>query len=79
MVSYGVGILPLIKFLKLTYPDVTQPWYADDAGSLGTFNHLEKYFKELKHNGPAREYFPEPTKIILAVHPQNLKVGEIFG
>ena len=79
MVAYMIGIIPLIKRLKLVYPNVMQPWYSDNSGVLGTFNHLEKYFKELKHNGPAREYFPEPTKIILAVHPQNLKVGEIFG
>ena len=32
VVTYGVGIILLIKHLKLTYPDVMQPWYADDAG-----------------------------------------------
>ena len=35
MVAYGIGILPLIKNLKAEFTDVTQPWYADDAGALG--------------------------------------------
>ena len=43
------------------------------------FDHLEKYFKALKNNVPARGYFPEPTKRILVAHPQNLKTGEGFG
>ena len=42
MVSYGIRIVPLIKFLKLNYPEVTQTWCAEDAGALVTFDHLEK-------------------------------------
>ena len=71
MVAYGIVILPLIKHLKSTYPDVTQPWYGDSSGSRGTFDHLEKYFKALNGNSPARGYLTNPTKIILAEHPQN--------
>ena len=41
MVACGVLIIPLIKHLKFTYPDVTQPWYAGNAGALGMFDHLE--------------------------------------
>ena len=44
MIAYGTGILPLIKNLKQEISDVTQPWYADDAGALGTFAILETYF-----------------------------------
>ena len=44
MAVYGIGILLLINRLKPTYPDVTQPWSADDAGALGTFDSLEQYF-----------------------------------
>ena len=73
MVAYMIGIIPLIKRLKLVYPNVMQPWYSDNSGVLGTFNHLEKYFKALKRNILARGYFPHPTKIILVMHPQNLK------
>ena len=68
MVAYRIGILTLIKRHKLTYPGVTQKWYADDAGKLGTFDTLEKYFKVLKRNVPVQGYFPDPTKIINVVH-----------
>ena len=78
MVAYGIIILPLTKVLKSTYPDVTQTCYVDDAREMGTFDHLENYFKSLKHNGPARGYFPDPTKIILVVHPQNLETDRNF-
>ena len=40
MVAYGIGVLPLIKHPKAAYPDVTQPWYADDDGALGTFDTI---------------------------------------
>ena len=67
-VPYGIIILPLIKCQKWTYLDVTQPWFADDDGALGTFDKLEQYFNSLKCNGLARGYYPNPTKIILDVH-----------
>ena len=41
-VSYGIGILLLIKHLKVTHPDVMHPWYAAYAGALGVFDHLEQ-------------------------------------
>ena len=37
MFAYGIGILLLIKELKAEFSDLTQPWYADDAGALGKF------------------------------------------
>ena len=36
MEAYGIGILLLIKNLKVVFPDATQTWYAGDAGALGT-------------------------------------------
>ena len=33
IISYGIGVLPLIRELRYTHPCVTQPWYADDAGA----------------------------------------------
>ena len=38
--AYVIGVLTLIKCLKASYPDVTQHWYANDAGALGTFNNM---------------------------------------
>ena len=37
MIAYGIGIITHIKNLKREIPDVTQPWYADDARALGMF------------------------------------------
>ena len=60
-------------------PDVTQPWYADDAGALGTFERLETYFDSLTRHGPGRGYHPDPTKSILIVRPKNIEAGKFFG
>ena len=57
MVAYRIEILPLIKHLKSTYLDVTQPWYADHAGALGMFDHLDNYCKALKRKVPERGLF----------------------
>ena len=78
VVARGIGIIPLIKFLNYTYPVAMQPWCAYNAGALGMFDKLERYFNWLKHNVPDQGYYPDPTKIILVVHPQNLKAGELF-
>ena len=48
MVAYRIVIIPMIKRLKSTNHDVTQPWYTDDDGALGTFDNLEQHFKSLK-------------------------------
>ena len=42
MDAYGIGFLPVIKQLKLAYPDVKQTWYTDDAGELGMLYNLER-------------------------------------
>ena len=47
IVAYSIGVLPLIKILKVEYPDVTHIWYADDDGALGTFNSIGLYFNLL--------------------------------
>ena len=36
MIVYGIGVLPLIRDLRRDHPHVTQPWYVDDAGRVGT-------------------------------------------
>ena len=35
MIAYGIGILPLIRDLWYTHPQITHSWYADEAGSGG--------------------------------------------
>ena len=75
MIAYNICIFPLIKKTKREFPDVTQPWYADDTGALGTFTRIEAYFNSLKRNGPGRGYHPEPSKIVLIVHLNNPESG----
>ena len=43
MFTYVIGALLLIKFPKAACPEVTQPWYTEDDGELGMFDHLELY------------------------------------
>ena len=54
MIAYGIRIFPLTKNLKQGIPDVTQPWYADDDGSLGEFTRLETYFDLLTRQIPVQ-------------------------
>ena len=56
MVAHGIVIILLIKQTKSIHPEITHPWYADDAGALGMLDNLEKYFNLLKHNVPDRGY-----------------------
>ena len=72
MIAYGIGVLHLIRVLRADHPQVSQPWYADDAGAGGKFGDIMAHFRDLQLKGPARGYFPEPTKSILVVSEQNV-------
>ena len=76
MIAYGIGVLTLIRELRNTHPRVTQPWYADDAGAGRTFQHILEHFRYLQARGPARGYYPDPTKRILVVAPGNVAWAE---
>ena len=54
MITYGIGIFPLIKNLKRELYDVTQTWYADDARELGTLSRIETNFNLITLQGPGR-------------------------
>ena len=69
MIVYGVGILPLIKNLKQDILDVTQTWYTDDIGSLGTFARIENCFYSLTRQGSGCRYYTKLYKKVLIVHP----------
>ena len=40
MIIYGIGVLPLIRELRVSHPPVTHPWYAEDAGAGGKFSYI---------------------------------------
>ncbi len=71
MVAYGLGILPLICELKACVTNVNQPWYADHAGARGIFDALQCYMAQLQTLGLQHSYYPEPSKSILVLSPQN--------
>ena len=56
MIEYGIKFLPLIRELRGAHPWVTQPWYADDAGSGGKFQNILEHFRYLQARGPTRGY-----------------------
>ena len=73
MITYCIGILPLIQNLKQEIPDVTQPWYSENAGELGMFARIETYFNSLTHQGPGRVYYTGLSKSALIIYPDNLE------
>ena len=72
MITYGIGVLPLIRDLSRDHPRVTQPWYADNAGARGEFEDVMAHFRYLQLRGPFRGYFLEPAKSILVVAERNV-------
>ena len=68
MITYGIGILPLINNIKREIPVINQPWYADDAGALRNFVRIETYFNSLIRQCPVHGYYPKPSKSVLIVN-----------
>ena len=69
MIAYDIGVLHLIRELWGSHPRVTQPWYVEDTGSGGKLANILEHLWGLQARGPARGYYPEPTKSILIVAP----------
>ena len=78
MIAYGIGVLPLIRKLREAHPRATQPWYADDAEVGKMFKDMQAHFQDLRARGPARGYYPEPTKSILVVALGNVAQADKF-
>ena len=61
MAMYGIALLPLAEALQKEFPDVLQPWYADDAAMQGPPGRVAACFKLLcKLLGSMFGYYPEP-------------------
>ena len=65
--------------MKTEFPDITQTWYADDSGALGTFANVELYINLLKQFGPGRGYYPESSESIFIFNPDNIEAVKRFG
>jgi hypothetical protein len=64
MVIYGIMLLPLITHLKMKFPEVIQPWFADDGAMDGEGDQVAACFVELNKAGPMFGYYPEIKKSI---------------
>ena len=60
MVTYGLGICPLIYYIKLLVLAPYRPWYADDAAIMATWALVVEYFNALTIHGPCYGFFLEP-------------------
>ena len=78
MIAYGIGVLPVIRELRVSHPRVTKPSYADDAGAGRKFVHILVHLWDIQARVPERGYYPEPTKIILVVALWNVAQAEEF-
>ena len=78
IIAYGIGVLPLIRDLWDAHPQVTQPWYDDDAGVGGYFEQILAHFRDLQVRGPPRGYLLDPTNNILVVAPWNMARAKEF-
>ena len=72
IISYDIGILPLIRYLCKAHTAVMQHWCADDAGLGRKFPQIKANLEDLMIHGPACGYFPETNKIILFIYKFNV-------
>ena len=78
IVSYGLGILNLVRELRIDHLSTTQPWYADDAWAGGTFEGIRHHLDKMIVQGPPHDYFLETTKSVLFMSPHNVLRAEAF-
>ena len=78
MVTYAIGVLPMIKRLKWEYTDVTQTCYVEYGGALGTYKNIVLYFNFLKKSDLGSGYYSSPSKRVLIVHPDNIVARKEF-
>lgn len=72
MILYGLTVLPLIKSLKVDFPEVLQIWYADDSSLAGQVTDLGPVLLQLHARGKSRGYKVQPSKsIFVPCDPQD--------
>ena len=67
MIAYYVGILPLIRELRVAHPHTTQLWYADESGTGSKLEALQEHIQYLMARVPPWGYLLEPTNSILVI------------
>ena len=67
MVTYGLGILPIIRFIKTLVLAPHQPWYADSATIIASWALIVQYFNTLTNHRLRFGFYPKPKKSIVVV------------
>ena len=71
MAFFALATVPLIEAIAVE--NVTQAWFADDAGSGGRLQRLRQWWDKIIELGPKYGYFPNATKSYLIVKPEKRK------
>jgi len=69
MVIYGVALTPLTESVRAAQPNTLQAWYADDSSFAGSAPAIAAAMRTILEKGPARGYYPKPSKSILICNP----------
>ena len=77
MVLYGLSLVPLARRLRDAVPTTRQAWYADDSAIAGRASGIGKTMELLRLHGPARGYYPEPSKSILICTPDVRDAAQV--
>ena len=78
MAVYALSTLPLIS--KISQPNLTQTWFADDAGGGASLQVLHQWWTALSEVGPRYGYYVNPPKTWLLVKEQfKDSAQELFG
>ena len=75
MISYGIGVLPLIRELRGSHPYVTQTWYAEDAGAGGKFTNILEHLRDLLAGGAGLGLLPEADQKHFGCGPGECSPG----
>ena len=77
MAFFALASVPLINAIAVD--QVTQAWFADDAGAGGELQRLRQWWDKIVELGPKYGYFPNATKSYLIVKPEKRnKANKIF-
>ena len=71
MAFYAVSIKPLIDRLKAHL--CRQPWFADEAASIGKLQHVKSWWESFLSLGPRYGYYPRPDKCWLILKDETSK------
>ena len=45
MLGYSIAIMPMVRQLKHSFPNIMSIWYADNAGGMGPFEDIKIILK----------------------------------